>query len=74
MHWHVLLEINHSSVTRSSLITKIRTQPYRAIPRAIPTSTVRTFCMVIQNILIRLRRIAVQFAGFDSCDSSLDTG
>ena len=70
MHWHVLLEISHSSVTRSSLITKIRTQPYRAIP----TSTVRTFCMVIQNILIRLRRIAFQFAGFDSCDSSLDTG
>ena len=24
MHWHVLLEISHSSVTRSSLITKIR--------------------------------------------------
>ena len=70
MHWHVLLEISHSFVTRSSLITKIRTQPYRAIP----TSTVRTFCMVIQNILIRLRRIAVQFAGFESCDSSLDTG
>ena len=70
MHWHVLLEISHSSVTRSSLITKIRTQPYRAIL----TSTVRTFCMVIQNILIRLRRIAFQFTGFDSCDSSLDTG